>query len=609
LISQSRGLGDVYKRQPYTYHWSCSPTINTAYISNLCPGIDTVIVTDACGFSDTTSFIVPNSVSLVSALQTFNNPCSKYCDISSKVVMSSGYPAFLSYNWSNGSTSQIVNNLCHNSTYYCIVKDSTCGTDTLYVTTGPPYIPPKDSFAVLNGKICPKTCLGSASFNMSGGYPPYHYYWFNSNNTTASINNLCPGNYYCFSYDQCGSIFYNTFNIDTLTTLTDSIKINYNNCINICNNDAQISVSGGMAPYTILWSNGISGSIDSNLCPGTYQVYVSNPSCVSDTILAQITILPAPTLNTSILQNISCYNSCDGIIKASPNNMQNPFAFIWNNSVTDSINKNVCAGTYVINLTDARNCVVSDTIQITQPSALKDTALIINSHCQKDWGSILDSASGGTPPYTYLWSNGQTTQQITQLYGGVYIIEIKDANNCIHRDTFKVLTDTFTIHTLSDTTIHSGNTVYLYVKGADSVVWLNSEHIYPANSFYPTWKNCFGESICVIGFNQLGCTDTACFEIRFEDDCGKIECPKAFSPNGDGINDHFKPLTKCITAFEIQIYDRWGNLVYVGTENSDAWDGTYKNQALPNDVFVWILQGSTSAGNTIKLQGNLSLLR
>ncbi|MEO6830602.1 MAG: T9SS type B sorting domain-containing protein, partial [Chitinophagaceae bacterium] len=98
-------------------------------------------------------------------------------------------------------------------------------------------------------------------------------------------------------------------------------------------------------------------------------------------------------------------------------------------------------------------------------------------------------------------------------------------------------------------------------------------------------------------------------------DGSQLWLPNTFTPNADGENDFFYPHGKGISEIKrFRIYDRWGELIFDRTnmplnDKNAGWNGTYKNQQLKPDVFVWVLNAVCSNGTPLEVKGNISLIR
>jgi gliding motility-associated-like protein len=93
---------------------------------------------------------------------------------------------------------------------------------------------------------------------------------------------------------------------------------------------------------------------------------------------------------------------------------------------------------------------------------------------------------------------------------------------------------------------------------------------------------------------------------------GELYLPNAFSPNGDGENDVLQLYygnMQCITTFELQIYDRWGEKVFQTTDPDFSWDGYYKGTVEGTAVFVYYMKAKLIIGGDLNKKGNVSLIR
>jgi gliding motility-associated-like protein len=91
--------------------------------------------------------------------------------------------------------------------------------------------------------------------------------------------------------------------------------------------------------------------------------------------------------------------------------------------------------------------------------------------------------------------------------------------------------------------------------------------------------------------------------------CGDFFIPNVFSPNGDGLNDMINVHGRCITTFNLQIFNRWGEKVFETSSLSESWDGTFRGQKLDTGVFVYKADGISIDGQEFKLKGNITLIR
>ena len=220
------------------------------------------------------------------------------------------------------------------------------------------------------------------------------------------------------------------FNVSTITSITisepnalvTSIQGVNVSCFGLNNGSATISASGGVGPYAYSWSNSSTNDSITNLAPGTYNVNVTDANgCIS----SQTINISEPSLlsaGASIVNPILC-NGGIATLSVIGTGGTSPYSGIGT--------YNVLAGTYTYLITDANNCSASVSIQVNEPSALSISLTGTNVSCNGlNNGSITSNVSGGTSPYSYLWSNSAFTSSVTNLAPGNYNLVVTDANGC-----------------------------------------------------------------------------------------------------------------------------------------------------------------------------------
>jgi hypothetical protein len=199
-----------------------------------------------------------------------------------------------------------------------------------------------------------------------------------------------------------------------------------------------LTVTGGTAPYTYQWSNGSGYTATtqniSNLQPGTYNVTVTDAK--GCTISTPATVLAGtPVTIEPGITPVTCTGLRDGAINLNVTGKA-PFTYQWSNGNRTKDIRNIRAGSYSITITDADGCAtVFSNIVVPEPALLslsvigEDDTNPIPGPTEAN-GSADLTVSGGTAPYTYLWSNGATTEDINLLSRGLYTVLVTDANNC-----------------------------------------------------------------------------------------------------------------------------------------------------------------------------------
>ncbi|MDP5170135.1 MAG: T9SS type A sorting domain-containing protein, partial [Bacteroidia bacterium] len=197
-----------------------------------------------------------------------------------------------------------------------------------------------------------------------------------------------------------------------------------------------IAASGGMAPFTFLWSNGDTSSSITGLAPGTYSVVVTDANGCTANESITLTQPSAISSTLTISSAISCFGANDGGLVVAASGL-NPFTYLWSNGDTSSSITGLLAGTYSVSITDANGCTSSDSIFVSEPVAISPNLMVsspISCFGAND-GALGIAVSGGTSPFTYLWSNDGSNSSIAGLTPGAYSIIVTDANGCMGSDS------------------------------------------------------------------------------------------------------------------------------------------------------------------------------
>lgn len=167
---------------------------------------------------------------------------------------------------------------------------------------------------------------------------------------------------------------------------------------------------------------------------GTYNVCltVSN-DCGDQQYCEDVVITDIAAISASAdVQNVSCFEGSDGSIDLTIAGGVSPYGVNWNTGATDEDINGLTAGTYTVVITDAEGTEFETSFTVTQPEALiSDNLEITNANAGMNDGSISIDVSGGVAPYEFLWSNGATDEDITDLAPGTYSLDVTDANGCI----------------------------------------------------------------------------------------------------------------------------------------------------------------------------------
>ncbi len=439
----------------YTYSWSNGGSTST--ISSIAAGSYTVTVRDVNNCSSTATVAVNNSGAPTVSISSYTTvTCNGGTNGSATVSASGGTPGY-TYLWSNGATGVSISNVVANNYSVTITDAIGCQATTSINITQPTAVN-----ASITGNISP-LCFGanngSATVSASGGIPPtYTYLWSNSQ-TTATALNLTAGVYTVTVRDvnNCSATSSVTVTQPTQVTATMSSATQVS-CNGGSNGAATVSPAGGTPGYTYLWSQGTTTASVTNLSAGTYSVTVrdvNNCSATSSVTITQPTALSSTVSSTGV----SCNSGNNGTATATPSGGTPGYTYLWSNSQTLATATNLVSGTYTVTITDTRGCTNTNSVTVTQPTLLTSSISVsTNVSCNGgSTGSATVTGSGGTPSYTYLWSNSQTTATATGLAAGTYSVTVRDANNCTSASSVTITQPTVLTSSITTSTNVSCN--------------------------------------------------------------------------------------------------------------------------------------------------------
>nr|WP_289048069.1 PKD domain-containing protein [Carboxylicivirga marina] len=408
---------------PYYYQWSNGAT--TASVDNLTKGWHYITVRDAYLNAKKDSVYIDGVDNLVLSLQATDISCFGGSNGAIDLAITGGMAPYTIL-WSNAATSEDLTDLAA-GIYSVTVTDANALSETTEVTLV------EAELLAVTASVQQTTCAdgndGALTLSVTGGTEPYDYSWSNGA-ATKDINALTEGDYTVMITDANGCSVEETYTVTTSSTLS-VVMDNYDvNCAGQCDGVAMASASGGAAPYTYSWSNGATGTFQFNLCQDTYTVTVTDANgCNAE---STFTINEPEAMAISLTPtDVTCGAAADGGISTEISGGIEPYAYSWDHGETSKDAANLSGGFYYLTVTDANGCVENEIAQVEEPDAIVVTSLLNEPTCTgNNNGSIDLTVSGGTGPYTYNWSNGETTEDISALTAGNYSLTVVDAMSC-----------------------------------------------------------------------------------------------------------------------------------------------------------------------------------
>jgi len=276
--------------------------------------------------------------------------------------------------------------------------------------------------------LCKGDSTGALDLTPAGGASPYTFLW-NTGAVTEDMNNVTAGSYSVIITDAnlCTGPVSGTVSEPAAalvgTTIVTSVL-----CSGGATGSIDLTVTGGTAPYTFLWSNGAITEDLVNIDTGIYTVTITD----ANNCIASSSGTVAALSGSTVVTNVFCFGGADGSVDLTVTGGTAPYDFLWSNGATTEDLTNLVPGNYTVTITDANSCTSNSGGTVSEPAAaLSGSTIVSNVRCfGGDDGSADLTVTGGTAPYTFLWDNGATTEDLVNVVAGNYTVTITDANGC-----------------------------------------------------------------------------------------------------------------------------------------------------------------------------------
>lgn len=479
-------------------------------------------------------------------------------------VLNSGQSAHFSHVWNNGSSTPQLT--VQQSGNYWVTVSNSCQslTDTIHVDLlqAPQlFLAPEFQF-----------CLGSSlSVNISS--PNAQYLW-STGDTTAVVSLNQPGTYWAQLNNECGSVT-DTFDL----VVAPPVQLNLGRDTTLCQGDSLV-LDAGTDHFGRVWSTGQTSQTITVFQAGVYYVDAQGfCNTFRDSIV--VSILDTPFFSLGGDPTI-CAVGGDFLFQG-PQGMS---SYLWNDGSTADTLRARRAGVYW--LTVSNGCFnYTDTVQVLT----EDVPIVeLGSDTLLCRGIPLLLGSNGHP---LEWSDGSTGVQLLVSDSGS--VWARYTNSCgTFSDTIRLAYQDSVRSLFIDSLICLDDTLYFQIpEPSDTNWWGNGGTELVQRFTLPGEYPFFRANSCGVVSSTLRLTlvDCAC----------EVYVPTAFSPNGDGINDRFRVEHACdLFGFELQIFDRWGGLVYRTTDPEFSWDGTAYGQVLPDGIYQVRMLSMVRQGETYR---------
>jgi gliding motility-associated-like protein len=403
--------------------------------------------------------------------------------------------------------------------------------------------------------------------------------------STDSIAPILSGNYsLTLSNQHC------TFSDDVNVTFLVPPVVDLGPDLLRCHGETD-ELFGPAGNYTYAWNQVIENRNKTISATGTYVLVVSDGVCTrSDTMFAEYTIPTDPNL-PPLFEFCSTDNvQCDANVGVA--------AYKWNTGETTPTIILDSTGQYFVEIVQGGCINKYNTSALVTSNPILDLGPDVTV-CADETVDISTDLVG----YQTKWSNGELNPEITVSVPGLYSVTVTDGP-CVVQDQVQVFHNPLPVIPKESIKICPKDSLLLDYSNYASQIWwsdgLNSltRFVFPGTDFD------------LVVESEHGCRSNFNISAKLNYDCpDPIYVPSAFTPDGDGINDEFKPVMPGVQMLSISVFNRWGELVYETTTIEEGWKGFYLNEKAKSDVYVWRMKYIDKYEKERIAEGKVNLLR
>ena len=452
------GGGGASNQATYFYTWSTSngsgldPSAEDQ--SGLGPGTYTVVVKDINDCSITETFTITEAPALTYNLDSIKNiTCNGDNDGEINITVSGGTGNY-TFEWSTENGSGIVQGQEDQSglgpgDYKLILRDGCNAFEYIHTITTPDILNINLDEKV--NILCHDASTGKINITVTGGTAPFDYVWKDNFNNVydrnvgnvfndGDLSNVPAGIYELTVTDANNCVATFTTELTQPEDLVVDIQKTDLNCYNSNNGTIKVTPSGGVAPYSYSWSDFGNGDIRNGLSAGSYKVTITDSNGCQEVRVVEIENAELFDVNPTVTP-VTCFGANDGSIEMNFEGGIDPISFTWSDDSSAGQNRyNLSPGIYSVLIIDASGCEIQRDFTIIEPQEISITGILTDAiDCDNPASGSIDlQVSGGNAPYTFIWSNGETTEDISGLIANNYLVKVTDSKGCISEKEFVI---------------------------------------------------------------------------------------------------------------------------------------------------------------------------
>ena len=418
---------------PFTYLWEDGT--QKSFLEGVGMGDYSVTVTDANGCRVETSVWVDEPEELRIGAFYHHVSCGETADGSMTVIAEGGTGAY-SFFWELDGKDGATRENLKPGAYSVTVTDANGCTSMIcpeIIQSKPPTLAPSSI-----PETCPGEGDGRGTVTPSGDSSPFRYEWPNNESVNSTAFNLTAGTYVVTvtNFRNCSAT------VEVVVGQAGGgfgfvVETNGITCGNAPNGQANVRITGGVGPFKYEWIDENTNTIVSTeavvntLTPGNYEVRVTDANgCFGqrDVLLVE---KPVSTITASAINSPICFGEKTGTATATASGGTGDHTYEWSNGQTGQNASSLAGGTYSVTATDKNDCTATTTVTIIENTPITINETVNKIACHEETGGFIKAdAAGGAGQYTYAWSNGAVTDNISNLLAGTYFLTVTDVDGC-----------------------------------------------------------------------------------------------------------------------------------------------------------------------------------